>query len=355
MKPLKLMLAVLSSFGLMLSAAPGQAATAVKLSTHASPSSALFIALSELKNYVEEKTNGKYEIELYDSYKLGSMESSYQGLQVGTVHFLVEGPSNLSNFIPMFQLFDMGFIFPNADIADQVLCGPIGDKILKEATNKVSTPLCFLRNNDRVLWTTKPITSLDDLKGLKLRGSSSKSHIALLKAMGMTPIPMAGSEVYTSLQQGVVEGVDVTLGYGVASRWYEAAPNLFLSNHVYLPQLLYVSTRWWNKLPEEDRAIFEEGIRRYQDKERVLSQAEERDSLKYLAEQGVKITIPTAEQYAQMAEMVKDVPAQFPKVDQALLKELMDAGQAILKNNTAATADTAAAPAADSAAAPAGN
>lgn len=329
---IKKLLTALAVFGLITSAASAQAAPiSVKLSTHASPSSALFTALSEMKSYVETQTNGKYQIDLYDSYKLGNMEASYQGLQVGTVQLLVEGPSNLSNFIPMFQIFDMGFIFPNADIADQVLCGPIGQKILKQAANKVAIPYCFLRNNNRELWTTKPVTKVEDLKGMKLRGSSSKSHIALLKAMGLTPIPMAGSEVYTGLQQGVIEGVDVTLGYGTASKWYEAAPNLFLSNHVYLPQILYVSTRWWNKLPEEDRAIFEEGFKRYQDKERTLSQAEEKESLEYLAKNGVKITTPTAEQYAQMAEMVKDVPSEFPKVDHALLKELMDAGQALLK------------------------
>lgn len=332
MKAIQNLLVAMGVLGLTLGAGPAQAAPIpVKISTHASPSSALAMAMTDMKTYVETKTNGKYKIELYDSYKLGNMETSYQGLQVGTVHFLIEGPSNLSNFIPMFQLFDMGFLFPNADIADQVLCGPVGQKLLEKASNKVAIPLCFLRNNNRVFWTTKPVRTVEDLKGLKLRGSSSKSHLSLLKAMGLNPIPMAGSEVYTGLQQGVVEGVDVTLGYAMASKWYEAAPHLYLSNHVYLPQLLYVSTRWWNKLPAEDRAIFEQGVKIYQDKERELSRAEELNGLKELAAQGVTITTPTPEQYAAMANMVKDVPKEFPNVDQSLLQELIEAGRALNK------------------------
>lgn len=307
----------------LLSFTPAQAAPIpVKITTHATSSMALCRSLVTMKNFIEEKTNGKYRVDIYDQFKLGTMESAYQGMQLGTVHFLVEGPSNLSNFMPIFAMFDLGYIFPDADTADEVLSGPVGKKILAAAANKAVTPLTFVRYSYRNIYLNKPVHSLAELKGVKVRASSSPVHIAVLKAMGMNPTPMPGSEVYTGLQQGVIDGVDIDITYLVKGKWDEVCKSVVFTQHTYLPQIIYTSTRWWNKLPAEDKAVFQEAIDLYVQEQRKNVLEDEAESMQAIKEKNLSIYTPTEEEIAMLRKNTSELYKEFPKIDVTLLNEL---------------------------------
>ena len=300
----------------------GAAPIPLKVATHASDTSALGRSLQSMKQFIEEKSQGKYRVDIYGSFKLGTMESCYQGLQVGTLHFLLEAPSNLSNFIPLFQMFDLGYLFPTTDIADKVLSGPFGRKVLDMAANKTVTPLAFVRYAHRTLWSVKPVTSMADLKGNKMRASSSKVHIAVLKNMGMNPTPMAGSEVYTALQQGALEGMDVDLAYGVNTKWYEACRQLVLTNHAYLPQIFFTSTKWWNGLSAEDKALFDEAVRLLAVEQRKNQLEDDNTSMAEVKANNLGVYIPTQAEQDELARATNDIYKDFPKINVELLNEL---------------------------------
>lgn len=294
----------------------------IKVTTHSSMSGAICRSLVEMKQFIEEKTNGKYRMDIYDQFKLGTMEEAYQGMGFGTVHMLVEGASNIGTFMPELSMLDLGFLFPNSDVADKVLSGPVGQKICAAAANKAVTPLVFVRYSFRKPFLTKDINSINDLKGVKIRASSSPMHMALLEHMGMNPVPMPGSEVYTGLQQGVIDGFDVDAPFGVNSKWYEAAKSIALIDHTYCAQILYTSTRWWNKLPAEDKPIFEEAVKVFakaQYKNQLEDEARAEEAFK---KAGLKIYVPTDAEMAQLREHCKDIYKQFPKVNLELLNEL---------------------------------
>ena len=319
---LKSMACVLVFAGL-LSAGPAVAAPKViKVTTHSAMSGALCRSLVEMKQFIETKTNGKYRMDIYDQFKLGSMEEAYQGMGLGTVHMLVEGASNIGTFMPELTLLDLGFLFPDSDVADKVLSGPVGKKICAVAANKAVTPLVFVRYSFRNPFVSKDINSINDLKGVKIRASSSPMHMALLKHMGMNPVPMPGSEVYTGLQQGVIDGFDVDSPFGVNSKWYEAAKSMALINHTYCAQILYTSTKWWNSIPAEDKPVFEEAVKVFVNAQEKNQLEDERRAEEAFKKAGLKIYKPTEAELAQLLEQCKDIYKQFPKIDVELLNEL---------------------------------
>ena len=314
---------------LLLAPAAQAAPIPIKITSSVADQGSVGRSVATFKKFIEEKTNGKYRIDYYGQFKLGSMENCYQGMRLGTIHFLIEGPSNISNFIPALQLFDISYIFPSEQAADKVLHGPIGDKFLKLATNKDVTSLAFLRYHYRMLFTVKKINDLrTDLKGIKVRTSNSKMQMAMLKAWGMNPTPVPGSETYTGLQQGVVEGFDSVPPYAADSRWYEPCSTGNLTNACYTPQILFTSTRWWNKLSPEDKAVFEEGIKLLVAEQEKNAEADTPRALDQLSSNGITLRTPTAEEYAWLKAQVADVYKEFPAVDPELLKEIRAAGEA---------------------------
>lgn len=309
---------IISAVPITASAAP----KVIKVTTHSSMAAALCRSLVEMKQFIEEKTDGRYRMDIYDQFKLGTMEEAYQGMGFGTVQMLVEGPSNIGTFMPELSMFDLGFLFPNSEVADKVLSGPVGQKICAATANKAVTPLAFVRYSFRNPFIKGDINSLDDLNSLKIRASSSPMHMAMLKSMGMNPVPMPGSEVFTGLQQGVVDGFDVDFPFGFTSKWYEAATSVAKIDHTYCPQILYVSTKWWNGLPAEDKPIFEEAVQVFvkaQERNQLEDEAQAEEAFK---KAGIKIYVPTEEELTRMKQQSADLYKQFPKINVELLNEL---------------------------------
>ena len=309
--------------GLVLGySAPALAAKHVKITTHGNTSHPLVVAMEEMKKFIEEKTGGEYVLDIYPSSKLGTMETCYQGMRLGTVHMVVEGPSNICKFVPAFKIFDLPYLFPNQDIADEILSGPVGKKLLADTSNPSVTMLRFLHYGSRVLFTTTPVNSANDLKGKKIRASGSPVHIAALEAFGISSVPMPVTEIYTSLQQGVIDGTDVDIPGQFTNRWYEKANHAFMSRHIYVPHLLMVSTAWWNKLPQDVKKVFEEAADMYCKRSRELLIENEVTSLDAMKEKGLVVTEMKPEEVALWKEETKDLYKQFPDIPADLLNSI---------------------------------
>lgn len=318
-----LLLGCIAALGLMMGwTAPAHAAKHVKITTHGNTSHPLVIAMQEMKQYIEEKTGGQYVLDIYPNSKLGTMETCYQGMRLGTVHMVVEGPSNICKFVPAFKIFDLPYLFPNQDIADEILAGPVGRKLLADTSNPSVTMLRFLHYGSRILFTTTPVAKADDLKGKKIRASGSPVHIAALEAFGISSVPMPVTEIYTSLQQGVIDGTDVDIPGQYTNRWYEKANHAFMSRHIYVPHLLMVSTSWWNKLPQDVKKVFEDAADLYCKRSRELLLQNDVDSLNAMKEKGVVVTEMSQEDRDRWVAATKDLYKQFPDIPAELLNSI---------------------------------
>jgi tripartite ATP-independent periplasmic transporter solute receptor, DctP family len=183
------------------------------------PSHPYHRGLVEFARLIENRTNGKYRIDLYPSAQLGNERDMIEGLQLGTLDLVVTSTGPVSNFVPRMGVVDLPYLFKNRQHAYTVLDGPIGESLLEGFKGNGIVGLAFWENGFRCLTNSRrPIKTPEDVKGLKIR---TMENIATFKCLGASPTPMAWSEVFTSLQQGVLDGQENPISIIYHQRIYE--------------------------------------------------------------------------------------------------------------------------------------
>ena len=298
------------------------AAIILKASSTGNADSYATRAFVDMSKMLAEKSNGKYQLEVYDSAKLGNPDTVTQGIQFGTVHFMQEGTGNMTAFTPKVAFFDMPFVFKSIEEFRKVFRGPLGKKIAAEASTKTILYLGFSECGFRKMFTNKPVNSLAELQTKRIRTTLSKAHNATIKAMGINATPMAMMEVFTGIQQGVVDGIDLDLAWGQVYNMYEVAPFIYETDHLLTPQPIVTGTRWWNSLSEDDRRIMQECVDYYIERANFYYEEMSNNAREFMLNHGVKFTTPTPEDKQKLIDMVKPLWETLPDDQAALLKEI---------------------------------
>jgi C4-dicarboxylate-binding protein DctP len=203
-----------------------------------------------------------------------------EALQIGAVQMLA--PS-LAKFGPLgvrsFELFDLPYIFPNKETLYRVMDGDIGKKLFTLLDAKGLTGLGFWDNGFKQMSANKPMHSVEDFKGLKMRIQSSKVLEAEMKALGANPQVMAFSEVYSALQQGVVDGTENPMSNLYTQKMHEVQKHLTISDHGYLGYAVIVNKKFWADLPADLRATLDKAMQDTTVFERKIAQEENEEAL----------------------------------------------------------------------------
>lgn len=214
----------------------------------------------EFAKQIEEKTNGQIKVTTYPASQLGADREMTEALQQNTMEIGLISTIAMGNFVPEMQVWDLPYIFPNDNAkVDEILEGPVGEKLATAAAEKGLIVLAYWENDWRNMSNSKhPIKAPSDLNGLKMRVVENQPSIDWFQRLGAIPTPMAFSEVYTSLQQGTIDGQDngPVLTYG--SRFFEVQPYYTVTNHIYCPLAFVVSAKTWEKLPEDVQTTMKE-------------------------------------------------------------------------------------------------
>lgn len=160
----------------------------------------------KFKELVEQKTNGKIKVEVYPNAQLGADREAIEGVQVGNITMTICSTAPQANFVKSLALFDTPFVFESKDVARKVFDGSFKEVIGKEYEKAGFKLLGFSDQGFRELTLNKPVQTPDDLKGIKIRTMENPYHMAVWKALGANPTPIAFNEVYTALQQKTVDG-----------------------------------------------------------------------------------------------------------------------------------------------------
>lgn len=215
------------------------------------------IAMGQFADEIKEKTDGRIEIRLQGGGALGGDREVIEGVQLGTVDMTVVSTSIVVNFAPEFAIFDIPFLFRDFDHAQAVLDGPIGQELLDGLPQKGLVGLAFGGMGFRELTNNvTPVRSPADVKGLKIRTQQNEMHIAVWRELGALPTPMAIPEVYTALQQGVVDGQENPVGAIINNRFGEVQKYISLTDHAFTPLVLLITPSVYSSLSEEDKQIF---------------------------------------------------------------------------------------------------
>gem|GEM_PF-175457 len=279
----------------------------IKIANYYAPEHPVNKALNEkFKPMVEEKTYGEVKVEIYPNNQLGNEQEFVEGVQLGTVEMAMTG--NLwENTIPQFRLMQMPYMFVNYEHANAVLNGPIGEIIYKYLEPLKVKVLASFPNGFRVVSNNKKsIKSIDDAKGIKLRVFEGKTIIAEMQALGFSTVVMPISEVFTALQQGVVDGQDNPLATAFFAGWYDVQKYVAITNHMYSPGYIVINDGVWNKLSVNAQKAIEEASD-VTAKEIMDSVKKQQDEIvKTITEKGVEVTYPDLKPFIERVKPIVD-------------------------------------------------
>ncbi len=259
----------------------------IKFSHVVAPNTPKGKAADYFKTLVEERTGGRVKVEVYPNSQLYKDREEMEALQLGAVQMLA--PS-LSKFGPLgvrsFELFDLPYIFPNKETLYRVMDGDIGKQLFGMLESKGIKGLAFWDNGFKQMSSNRPLRKVSDFQGLKMRIQSSKVLDAQMKALGALPQVMAFSEVYTALQQGVVDGTENPVSNLYTQKMHEVQKHLTISDHGYLGYAVIVNKKFWDELPADIRPILEKAMADATKYEREIAQKENDDALEAVRKAG---------------------------------------------------------------------
>lgn len=249
------------------------------------------LAMQELKERVEERTDGRVIIETFPLSQLGAERELIEGAMLGSVDMVISTSGPIMNFVSDFAVLDLPFLFNDRESAVNILEGEIGEELFEQLRDIGIIGLSWGENGFRhVTNSIKPVETPDDLKGLSMRVQENKVFISAFKELGVTPSPMAWTEALTALQSGVVDGQENPILVIDSYKLYDAnQKHMTLTGHAYSSAVFMMSEHAYNRLPEDLRQIVLEEGQKIGAYERQLVIDMEQKALARLEEQGMEV------------------------------------------------------------------
>lgn len=286
-----------------------------------------YAGLVKFKEEVEANTNGKFEVQINHSGTVGDDRGMMEMLQLGTLDGTCPSSAPLVNFCQDFMIFDFPFLFKDYDDVDRLLDGEVGRELLDKLNGSGMVGMNFWELGFMSISNSKrPIASLEDMKGLKIRTMENEVQMACLESWGANPSPLAFSELFTALQQGTFDGQQNPFASIYSMKFYEVQDYLAVTNHVYNPFIFLISQSFWDKLTPEEKEIFQAAADAGRDEERRLVREQNDNLLSDLQELGMEVTYLSDADIETMKELAQPVVDKFAKqMDEAFVTRFYDA------------------------------
>jgi len=218
-------------------------------------------AMVYMADKLAEKSAGKMQVDIYPSGQLGAERELIELLQIGSLSMTKVSASPMESFVPEMKIFSIPYVFRNNEHFWNVLNGPIGQRLLLTGQDYFLRGLCYYDAGSRSFYTKKvPVNSPVDLKGLKIRVMKSLTAVKMVQALGGAATPISWGELYTALQQGVVDGAENNPPSFYLSKHYEVCKNYSLDEHTSVPDILLMSTRVWESLTSDQQGWLQEAV-----------------------------------------------------------------------------------------------
>jgi tripartite ATP-independent transporter DctP family solute receptor len=249
-------------------------------------------------------------VQVFPGGALGSDQANVSALQGGTLEMAAMNSGIFSSLVKEFAIYDFPFLFATPAEADAVVDGPFGQNLHRKLEDKGLVGLAYYELGFRELTNSKrPVKTVDDIAGLKLRVIPSPINIDWVKALGANPTPLPFPELYSALEQGAVDGQENPVATIKGAKLYEVQKYMTLTNHQYNPQSVVVSKKFWDSLSAADRKVLQEAAAESATYQRTQSRAQLQAGLEDLRKGGMQITELPASEMAKLREKMKPVIA----------------------------------------------
>jgi tripartite ATP-independent transporter DctP family solute receptor len=238
----------------------GQAAPIRLVLSHHVPTTHLIQRASErMAAAVSKASNGRVTIDIRPASQLFNLRTSAEALQLGTLDLCWSDLGTLANWQPQFGFISLPFLFNDFDHVKRVLYGPIGAQVNKEVKDTLGIEMLSLgASGFRVFLSKKEIKNADDCRGIKLRVPEIPTWVEMARALGANPTPIPAGEIYTALQTGVVDAIEVPADFIVSTKNYEVAGFVTKTHHIFTEVSMMASAKKMAALPAEVQAIIRE-------------------------------------------------------------------------------------------------
>ena len=233
-----------------------QAADLRSADVHNSDDYPTVAAVKHMSELLDKRSNGKYKIKVFNKSALGSEKETLDQVKIGALEMNRVNISALNSICPKTLVPTMPFLFDSIAHMRKSLDGPVGDEILKGCEHEGLVGLAFYDSGARSIYAKKPVKTVADTKGLKIRVQQSDLWVALVSAMGANATPMPASEVYTALKTGLIDAAENNIPSYDGFKHYEAVKYYSRTEHSMAPEVLVISKKVFDKMPKADQDMF---------------------------------------------------------------------------------------------------
>jgi len=291
----------------------------IKLAHGLNPKHPVHMAMEFMAERVLEKSGGRLRIDIYPSEQLGSERECLELLQIGSLGMTKVSCSVLEGFVPAMSILSLPYIFLDEEHRFKVLEGEIGRKLLLEGEKFWLRGLCYYDAGSRSFYTkNKPILSPSDLDGMKVRTQESPTSMRMVQVLGGSPTPIAWGELYSALQQGVVDGAENNPPSFFLSRHFEVCKFYSLDEHTGVPDVLIISTKIWHELTPELQEMLQEAACESEQHQKILWKKATQNALEQVQKAGVKIYYPDKDLFAAKVKSIYEAYKTKPEIYQLI-------------------------------------
>ena len=305
----------------------GPGVRVLRLGHGLSPDHPVHLAMEDMAARLAAKSGGRMALEVYPSGQLGSERECLELLQIGSLAVTKVSANTLENFAPALGAFTLPYVFRDEAHRFAVLDGPIGQGLLDDMDRYRLRGLTYYDSGTRSFYTTeRPVRTPADLAGLKVRVMESRTSMEMVRQMGGSPTPISYGELYTALQQGVVDAAENNLPSYHLSRHYEVAPYLVLDEHTAVPDVVVIGTPAWDALTAQEQAWLQEAAAESVPVQRRLWRASTDEALAAVEAAGVEVVRLGPAEKGAFAERVAGMLETLPPDLAALVREVQAVG-----------------------------
>ena len=283
-------IASVAAAGVLLTSAAALAQTTVRINISMPQNGHHGVAIDTFAEELERLTDGRYDVQTFYAGSLGAERESIEGVQLGTLEMTFTSTGPVPNFVPELQVLDIPYLFRDYAHARGLLDSEIGDELLARFEPHGIKGLAWADNGFRHMTNNvQPIETPADLEGLKMRTMENSVHIAAYRDFGILPTPMAFTEVFAALQQGVVDGQENPLSVIESNNFQEVQRYMTLTGHVFSPCVFLMNLDLYDSLPAEDQEAFLAAAKAGAAANRARVDADEASAIEVMSSQGMEI------------------------------------------------------------------
>lgn len=259
---------------------------------------------------LEKEAPGQFKVEFFPNRALGDEKEMLEGLSFGTLHMAVITNAPIASIEPAFQINDLPFLYSDEKKAHAVLDGKAGQELMKKLEAKNIIGFGFAEGGFRqMINNVRPVNTPKDVEGIKWRVMQNPVYIGMFRSLGGNAVPMAWGEVFTAVQQGTIDGLEIPIAVIQNNGYFEVTKYLSLTNHTYSALGVLMSQKIWGKLTPEQQNAVRKAARTAIVKERAMNMENVKKLVDKLSQEGMQVN--SIKDTAPFQQSVKSVYEKF--------------------------------------------